>query len=175
MNASDPQIYKRRIYIDLGIKNFDSSLCWIMQNYPVKFDTIYGFECATDFSNVPALETPIAECVDGTPAADRGYTTEGVLSSMQLYYNYVGLDDNSPTSPPTRGLSKILQDLDLQEDDFVVLKMDVEGLEYDLLERLMKDGSYKLIDEVKTKNTKSALVYICNECHIASFSRAAPP
>jgi hypothetical protein len=40
--------------------------------------------------------------------------------------------------------------IDVQEDDFVVLKMDVEGIEFDLLERIMADGTYKLIDEVCT-------------------------
>lgn len=148
MNASDASIYKRRIYIDLGIKDFDSSLCWILQNYPVKFDALYGFECATDLSDVKALKTPIYQCVEGTSAAQRGYTPAGVAKSMQLYYNYVGMDDSAVTSPPTRGLSQFLRDIDVQEDDFVVLKMDVEGVEFDLLERLMADGSHKLIDEV---------------------------
>ena len=148
MNASDASVYKRRIYIDLGIKDFDSSLCWILQNYPVKFDALYGFECVTDYSNVQALQDPITRCIEGTPAAQRRYTPEEIFDSLQLYYNYVGLDDSSTTSPPTRGLSQFLRDIDVQEEDFVVLKMDVEGIEYDLLERLMSDGSYKLIDEV---------------------------
>ncbi len=148
MNASDVTVYKRRIYIDLGIKDFDSSLCWIMQNYPVKFDALYGFECQTDFSNVQDLRESIAKCVDGTSASQRGYTTEEVQDSMQLYYNYVGVDDSLETAPPTRGLSQFLRDVKIQEGDFVVVKMDVEELEYDLLERLMADSSYKMIDEV---------------------------
>ena len=122
-----------------------------MQNYPVKFDAMYGFECARDFSNVQALREPIATCVEGTSAGQRGYTTKDVLNSMDLHYNYVGLDDDSTTRPPTRGLSQFLRDTGVQEDDFVVVKMDVEGIEYDLLERLMADGSHKLIDEVRGK------------------------
>ena len=154
MNASDAALYKRRIYLDFGIKNFESSLCWMMQNYPVKFDAIYGFECARDFSNVQAFREPIATCVEGTAAGQRGYTTKWVLSSMHLNYNYVGLDDASTTNPPTRGLSQFLRDTGVQEDDFVVVKMDVEGIEYDLLERLMVDGSHKLIDEVREQHRR---------------------
>ena len=166
MNASDAAVYKRRIYLDLGIKNFESSLCWMMQNYPVKFDAIYGFECAKDLSNVQALREPIATCVEGTSAGQRGYTTNGVLNSMHLNYNYIGLDDASTTSPPTRGLSQFLLDTGVQEDDFVVVKMDVEGIEYDLLERLMADGSYKLIDEVRMTTASQMRI----EYHAPPFS-----
>ena len=79
----------------------------MMQNYPIKFDAIYGFECATDFSNVQALRSPVAKCVDGTLAGRRGYTTEGVLDSMQMHHNYIGPDDSSAKDPPTQGLSQL--------------------------------------------------------------------
>ena len=151
VDASDKKVFKRRIYIDLGIKDFDSSLCWIMQHYPVKFDAMHGFECQSDLSNVVALQGPIDRCIRGTAAEKIGYTTEGVMDTLKIYHNFIGLAENTATSPPTRGLGQFLQDIDVQEDDFVVLKMDVEGIEFDLLERIMADGTYKLIDEAKRK------------------------
>jgi hypothetical protein len=77
-----------------------------------------------------------------------GYTTEGMMDMLNIYHKYIGLDEDTATSPPTRGLGQFLQDINVQEDDFVVLKMDVEGIEFDLLERIMTDGTHKLIDEV---------------------------
>jgi hypothetical protein len=150
VDASDKTLYRRRIYIDLGVKDFDSSLCWIMQNYPVKFDAMYGFECQTDMTDVAALRDPITQCISGTAAEKMGYTTEGTIDTLKIYHNFIGLDENSKTSPQTRALSQFLKEIDVQEDDFVVLKMDVEGIEFDLLERMMADGTYKLIDEVCT-------------------------
>jgi hypothetical protein len=148
VNALDTKVYKRRIYIDLGIKDFDSSLCWIMQYYPVKFDVMHGFECQNDLTNLAAFKRDINHCISGTAAEKLGYTNEGIMDTLNIYHNFIGLDEDLETSPPTRGLGQFLQDIDVQEDDFVVLKMDVEGIEFDLLERIMADGSHKLIDEV---------------------------
>ncbi|TFJ82434.1 hypothetical protein NSK_006260 [Nannochloropsis salina CCMP1776] len=149
VNASDPAVYKRKIYIDLGIKDFNSSLCWIMQNYPVKFDAIHGFECASDLSDIAALSGQIDACVRGT-AADlkQGYTPEGVKDILHIYYNYIGTDENPATQPPTRGLSQVMKDLNIEKDDYVVVKMDVEEMEYVLLDKIIADGTYKLIDEM---------------------------
>jgi len=150
IDASDKTLYRRRIYIDLGIKDFNSSLCWMMQNYPVKFDAMHGFECHTDMTDVAALRDPINQCISGTAAENMGYTTEGTMDTLIVYHNFIGLDDDSETSPQTRGLSQFLKDINIQENDFVVLKMDVEGIEFSLLERMMADDTYKLIDEVRT-------------------------
>ena len=152
VDATDKKLYKRRIYIDLGIKDFDSSLCWIMQHYPIKFDAMHGFECQSDLTDVAAVKGPINNCISGTAAEKIGYTTEGMMDTLNIYHNYIGLDENTATSPPTRGLRQFLQDIGVQEDDFVVLKMDVEGIEFDLLERIMADGTHKLIDEVCTSS-----------------------
>ena len=62
------------------------------------------------------------------------------------------MHDNPQSSPPTIGLGRFLKDIQVQEDDFVVLKMDVEGAEYNLLERLLDDGSYVLVDEVSFRH-----------------------
>lgn len=148
-NFVDASSYPRRIYIDLGIKDFDSSLCWMIQHYPAKFDHVYGFECARDFSNVTALLPNIERCIKGTSAEALGYREAKELSgSMSLYYNFVGVDDDSRTLPPTVGLSDFFKREVILEDDFVVVKMDVEGMEFDLIERMLQDGTHKLVDEV---------------------------
>jgi len=151
-NFVDATLYPRRVYIDLGIKDFESSLCWIMQHYPIKFDQIYGFECAKDFSNVTALMPNVARCIEGTPAQSIGYrdTTE-TINSMFLHYKYVGVEDDASTSPPTTGLGRFLKTMAIEKEDFVVVKMDVEGIEYELIESILNDGTYTLIDEVSAR------------------------
>jgi hypothetical protein len=146
----DATSYPLRIYIDLGIKDFESSLCWIMQHYPVKFDRIYGFECARDVSDVAALTPNITRCINGTSAKSIGYVDAAqVVKNMSLYYNYVGVDNDSNTFPPTIGLSQFLNDIEIREKDFVVMKMDVEGMEFGLIERMLEDGTHALVDEVR--------------------------
>ena len=89
---------------------------------------------------------------------------------LNIYHNYIGLDENTATSPPTRGLGQFLQDIGVQEDDFVVLKMDVEGIEFDLLERIMADGTHKLIDEVGRKEGVKSKVGRCTILCLVSQS-----
>eukprot|EP00624_Nannochloropsis_granulata_P001821 evm.model.NODE_1887_length_28976_cov_48.374657.5 len=73
-------------------------------------------------TDVAALRDPINQCISGTVAEKMGYTTEGAIDTLNIYH---GLDENSKTSPQTRGLSQFPKEIDVQEDDFVVLKMDV--------------------------------------------------
>lgn len=89
VDASDKKLYERRIYIDLGIKDFASSLCWIIQHYPVKFDIMHGFECQTDLTNVTALKGHIDSCISGTAAEKMGYTTEGMMDMLHIYHNFI--------------------------------------------------------------------------------------
>lgn len=152
VNASDTSIYGRRIYIDLGLHDFGSSVCWMMQHYPAKFDLVYGFESEAIYhSDIHTLASNITECIQGTAAESRGYRTQEVMDTFTFYHNFVGPEDNSNSSPPTRGLSNFIREIGVKDNDFVVMKIDVEGWEYDLLERMMGDGTYKLIDEVRRK------------------------
>lgn len=65
------------------------------------------------------------------------FNVQEVLDSTSIYYNYVGLEDDVNTSPPTKGLSQFLQNAGIRKEDFVVMKMDVEGMEYPLVERIL--------------------------------------
>jgi hypothetical protein len=121
----------------------------MMQNYPVKFDEVYGFECGSDMSNLPALKNNIAQCIIDTAAETRGYQVEEVLQTFKFYHNYVGSEDTIQTTPATKGLSQFLTtEVGIAEDNFVILKMDIEGVKYDLPNRIMKDGTHRLLDEV---------------------------
>jgi hypothetical protein len=113
MNATDASIYRRRIYIDLGIKNYNSSVCWMMQNYPLKFDLMYGFECAVDLSDIPALKSDIDRCITDTEADARGYEIDQVIKTFKFCYNYVGLEDNCKPFRPLGALVNLSKTLAL--------------------------------------------------------------
>jgi hypothetical protein len=98
---------------------------------PGKFDQTYGFECQWDLLDLAGtLKTNITECVMDSLVEARGYKVDEVLENFTFFNNYVGLDDNPESSPPTRGLSHFIQSVGIKENDFVVLKINVEGLEY---------------------------------------------
>jgi hypothetical protein len=120
----------------------------MMRNYPLKFDLVYGFECGPDLSDLLTSQEKISRCINGTAAETRGYQVEGVRQTFKFFHNYVGVEDNAQTTPATKGLSQFLKKVGIVENDFVVLKMDVEGLEYNLLSRIMEDGTHRLLDEV---------------------------
>ena len=77
--------YKRRIYIDLGVKDFESRVCWMMQNYPLKFDLVYGFECADDLSNLTTISKSIGKCLHGmTGTQTNGYTFDEFVQTFKF-------------------------------------------------------------------------------------------
>ena len=124
VDAADKETYPRRIYIDLGINSFASSVCFMMQHYPVKFDRIYGFECAQDLRNVPALRAPIDACIQHSPVipGKEAYKTDEVIETTKFFYNYIGVDNSRSTKPHTIGLNDFLLDT-VREEDFVVVKV----------------------------------------------------
>ena len=126
-----------------------------MQQYPAKFDLVYGFEAQKDLSDLEALRNNVTDCVSDARVQGKGYQVNQILKNFHFLYNFVGLDDNSGSNPPTLGLSQFVEDVGIEENDFVVLKIDVEGLEYDLLNRIIEDGTYKLIDEVRAGGKES--------------------
>jgi FkbM family methyltransferase len=56
------------------------------------------------------------------------------------------LDRENPLSCKSLDFSKWLQD-NFTESDYIVLKMDIEGAEYDVLNKMIDDGSINLINK----------------------------
>lgn len=62
---------------------------------------------------------------------------------------FIGSRSKPETTPPTIGFSDFLETmLGLQPADAVVVKMDVEGYEFDIVQTLLADGTHALIDEI---------------------------
>ena len=50
-----------------------------------------------------------------------------------------------------------MKDIEIREDGFVVIKMDVKGVEYGLIERMLEDGTHALVDEVRLREVGTAI------------------
>ena len=127
IDANKQYLYPRRIYIDLGIRDFESSVCFMMQRYPVKFDQIHGFEAAGDLTNVEQFRPSIDACIQNIPAmpGKKAYHTDDFIQNTTFYYNLIGLDDSASTTPHTIGLNKFLLEK-VTKEDFVVVKVSYE-------------------------------------------------
>jgi hypothetical protein len=57
-NFIDTSTFPRRIYLDLGINGWSTSVCWFLRNYPATFDTIVGSvdeRALTDGRSLPVV------------------------------------------------------------------------------------------------------------------------
>ena len=57
------------------------------------------------------------------------------------------LDINNPVSVESIDFSKWVKDT-FSDDDYIILKLDIEGGEYDVLEKMIDDGNIKYIDKL---------------------------
>lgn len=53
----------------------------------------------------------------------------------------------TPTKVPSIDISRWIQE-NLNEDDFIILKMNIEGAEYDIVEKMLKDDTLKWANEL---------------------------
>jgi len=58
-----------------------------------------------------------------------------------------GIDTGSPIRVPTVDLSKWLME-NTSQNDYIILKLDVEGAEYDILEKMIADGSIRRVRHI---------------------------
>eukprot|EP00824_Muranothrix_gubernata_P006883 TRINITY_DN18862_c0_g1_i4.p1 TRINITY_DN18862_c0_g1~~TRINITY_DN18862_c0_g1_i4.p1 ORF type:complete len:277 (-),score=41.29 TRINITY_DN18862_c0_g1_i4:9-812(-) len=117
--------YPKRIYYDLGLRDYKSSLKWMLDNYPAQFDEVYGFECNTGtFKDEKDPRIPeggahyfIGKCAD---------TKDG---------------ENAVDFP------RLLHET-CRMQDFCVIKMDIEGAEWTVLPKMEEKGVHSLVDEL---------------------------
>lgn len=150
----------RKVYIDCGAWEGDSVLCF--KQYHSNYD-IYAFECAFKFEQeLKTLSfqqgfTFINKAVwicDGNvnlyPGIGR-HTQSGSLCFSKRKY----IDKKNPETIQSVDFSQwIISEFD--KDDYIVCKMNIEGAEYDVLEKMLVDGSIQYINKlyVGWHNTK---------------------
>ena len=161
---------RRRIYFDLGVNSFTSSMGWFLTKYPVQFDEVAGWEMssrfphaprAADFNKrVPNRRFPrvlnIYNSVAGVKrvncdckASDRGCATRHQRATA--YADPISKE--SATLGKRHGgctsmsLSDYIKER-VRPEDFFVVKMDVDGFEYIIMDQLRASGAAQLIDEI---------------------------
>lgn len=143
----------RKIFLDCGghigesIKRFKKS-----EDYAIDFE-MYSFEPVPHlarhyrdwkdiiYSNkaIWIYDGEIEFYIDTTHNKASGSTLKKEKKSGKL-------DLNKPTKYPCIDFSSWVLD-NFSKDDFIVLKMDIEGAEYDVLPKMIADGSIHLIDK----------------------------
>lgn len=119
-----------------GIRGGDSSQRWFRDHLQyhgerLAFDHVYGFEGdrARMDSTAPDAEFPAS-----------------FMERLTYTHAFVGTKDNAAASPPVVDLVAFLQ-AHARVEDFVMLKVDIEGAEYELLDALTERGAWPLVDE----------------------------
>ena len=120
--------YPRVVLLDLGAKTYQSSVKWFLVNYPGRFNEVYAFEKNRNVFHVPNENKSE---VDGT--------------SVVLIESTVGTKN---TSSSVDIADFMLNAIKLQLQDMVVMKMDIEGAEWQVLKHLEDSGVLDLVDEL---------------------------
>lgn len=168
----DTSRINRRVYIDLGVNSFASSIGYMLSNYPAHFTEIYGFECCIleglQFSDADVAARLAKRTTDVT------YTVEEVRKITNITHAYVDGKEDLAAKPPRVALHSLLRRLGVTKADFVVVKMDVEGYEYAAIEALLADGAHNFIDELFLE-VRISLVAMPPSQHSSSLDCFADP
>eukprot|EP00475_Leptophrys_vorax_P013818 TRINITY_DN20181_c0_g1_i1.p1 TRINITY_DN20181_c0_g1~~TRINITY_DN20181_c0_g1_i1.p1 ORF type:complete len:201 (+),score=15.03 TRINITY_DN20181_c0_g1_i1:26-604(+) len=141
----------RRVLIDFGANFFATSVTWFLQTYPMEFTEIHAFEVVAERFQIPAARNePFLPMNNKSRLRPFGKGPPPIpgwqLERIKAYNVFVGLEDGKDHINATRW---ILEDLRLTEDDTVVVKMDIEGAEWTLLDAwLNTPGLERIIDEL---------------------------
>ena len=120
--------FPRVVLLDLGAKTYQSSVKWFLVNYPGRLHEVYAFEKKRNVFHVPNENKSE---VDGT--------------SVVLIESTVGTKN---TSSSVDIADFMLNAIKLQLQDMVVMKMDIEGAEWQVLKHLEDSGVLDLVDEL---------------------------
>ena len=146
-----------KIFLDLGAYTGDT-LTIALKAYP-DFDKFYAFEplpihtaLLKERHNDPRiiLYEKAASNMDGTAEMyhhNKYRSTKSYSNGTSLRKDKGNVDPNDSFTVETVDFSKFVLD-NFNEKDYIVLKMDVEGAEYDILDKMLSDGSISYIDEL---------------------------
>ncbi|KAK7294780.1 hypothetical protein RJT34_17676 [Clitoria ternatea] len=174
----DMSFKNRYVYVDVGARSYGSSIgSWFRKQYPKQNKTfhVYAIEADKTFHKDYALKkgislVPYAAWVKNETLTFEIHRDPG----EQVEVKGRGMGRIRPVQSSGKGefdgeVEKI-QGFDFADwlkktvtmNDFVVMKMDVEGTEFDLIPRLFKTGAICLIDEIFL------------ECHYNRWQRCCP-
>mmetsp|Transcript_14878 Transcript_14878/g.33891 ORF Transcript_14878/g.33891 Transcript_14878/m.33891 type:complete len:352 (-) Transcript_14878:31-1086(-) len=140
--------FQRLVYIDLGTKRYDSSIGnWFRARYPQgdRFKVI-GFEPETKYDDgYVGKDVELHHLLAWTANTSVMFT--GWFSIDDWFGRWVRGLYTATESKAAIDVADFLRQR-VSEDDYVVLKMDIEGTEYRLIPHLLQQGVTNLLDEV---------------------------
>ncbi|WCJ27970.1 methyltransferase [Euphorbia peplus] len=167
----------RYVYVDVGARSYGSSIgSWFKKQYPKQNRTfdVYAIEADKTFHD----EYKVKKGVTLLPYAAwvRNETLSFEINGdpgKEVQVKGRGMGRIQPVTVDKssfKGEVDVIQGFDfaawlkktVSDKDFVVMKMDVEGTEFDLIPRLFKTGAICLIDEIFL------------ECHYNRWQRCCP-
>eukprot|EP00998_Keelungia_sp_KM082_P003230 NODE_1399_length_1350_cov_86.160262_g1387_i0.p1 GENE.NODE_1399_length_1350_cov_86.160262_g1387_i0~~NODE_1399_length_1350_cov_86.160262_g1387_i0.p1 ORF type:complete len:356 (-),score=47.46 NODE_1399_length_1350_cov_86.160262_g1387_i0:162-1229(-) len=141
---------RRRVYIDLGANWYNTSIeGWFLDLYPqAETFEIEAFEMIPmywkSFENHPEVKLVKA----GVFYANKTLRAEDARMAHLVTRNTISMVNNK-WKPKIRTLDfNEYMFRHFTKDDFVVVKMDIEGVEYDVLKRMVHTRAIDLIDEL---------------------------
>ncbi|XP_039173295.1 uncharacterized protein LOC120295789 [Eucalyptus grandis] len=170
----DISFRNRYVYVDVGARGYGSSIVsWFRKQYPKQNKTfeVYAIEADEHFyaeykSKKHVTLLPYAAWVKNETLSFEINRDPGQKSEDKGR----GMGRIQPVQSSSNGEVAKIQGFDfaewlkntVSEKDFVVMKMDVEGTEFDLIPRLIETGAICLIDELFL------------ECHYNRWQRCCP-
>lgn len=163
--APVPSATPTRVFIDLGAYRGDTLELAMLTCAP--FNRYYAFEPCREsfealrraFGNRPDVvchhaaagtadgETKLFLHKDATGWMSRLFGNRNAAEGHSTMAGKSNVDPGSFETVPVINLSRFLRESVRPEDD-VTLKVDIEGAEYDLLEKLLDDGTISLVDKL---------------------------
>lgn len=144
---------KRRVYLDLGANAFSTSITWFLRMYPCDFTEVHAFEVDAHLLIKPqegfaedanyARPNQWAVMVKEVPRVP-GW----MLRRIHVYNKFVS--DHDDVEGKAINITRFMkEELKLKEEDAVVVKMDIEGSEWPILQRWMEDADMAaIVDEL---------------------------
>ena len=150
---------RRHIYFDLGANAWASSLEWAVTKYPIRFDEAHAWEMSRQhFPRIPANQHTVPPLVMLYNAAADDH--ENCRPPCAIYRRLSASSHCAGDACEKKQrllrqfgccraihIAKYLKAVATPED-FVLFKIDVEGMEYKIFDDLINTGAWTLIDEV---------------------------
>ncbi|CAI5460265.1 unnamed protein product [Closterium sp. Yama58-4] len=151
---------RRRVYLDLGGKEFNSSVLWMLRHYPLDFTEVHVFEVKKGLFLLPGRQKQDDEAqypeieprkrLEKVSVFWRGDDPPPVPNWMadriHVYTDFVDNSDYHKHVNITRFIKDVLK---LTAGDTLVVKMDIEGKEWDVLPDWLQDPDMPhIVDEI---------------------------
>lgn len=177
-SMADISFKRKYVYVDVGARSYGSSIgSWFKKQYPKQNKTfeVYAIEADKTFHEEYKLKKAVtllpfaawvrnetlAFEINRDPPGDKKVISKGRGMGRIQPVNSSPGGESEVDKIPGFDFAEWLKSA-VTEKDFVVMKMDVEGTEFELIPRLIETGAICLVDEVFL------------ECHYNRWQRCCP-